>query len=140
MWACVLCRDFDRLRVLYERVNLCPSGAAIMTGTDFAINRARTSALLGFSAPIPHTMDAIFSHDLEMDIASFLAILASDLGRLGDDIMLWSSVEFGMIDIPDRFCGTSSIMMQKKNPVAPQGMKALAATAVGCAVTAFMVE
>jgi len=140
MWACVLGRDFDRLKEAYARVNQCPAGAAIMTGTDFPINRQRTAELLGFDGSIPHTMDAIFSHDTEMEIATFLAILASDLGRMADDLMLWSSAEFRMIDVPDRFCGTSSIMMQKKNPIAPQEMKSLAASTVGSAMMAFMVE
>ncbi|MBI3711212.1 MAG: argininosuccinate lyase [Proteobacteria bacterium] len=140
MWANVFARDVARFRALYERVNLSPAGAAIMTGSDFPLNRQRTCDLLGFAASIPHTLDAIMSHDIELETASLLAIYASNMARLGDDLMLWTSSEFRMVDVPDRFCGTSSIMMQKKNPYAPQEMKALAVEAVGGAMTAFMVE
>ena len=140
MWALVMERNFDRLRSLYQRVNLSPAGAAIMTGSDFPLDRPRLAALLGFAAALPHTMDAILSHDLEMEIAADLAILGSDMARLGSDLMFFTSSECDMIDVPDRFCGTSSIMMQKKNPYAPQEMKALAAEAVGGAMTAFFVE
>ena len=140
MWALVFARDFDRFRAFYDRINVSPAGAAIMTGSDFPLNRHRTAELLAFSSPIPHTMDAILSHDLELECGATLAILGSDLGRLGDDLMLWSSSEFGMIDVPDRFCVTSSIMMQKKNPAAPQEMKATAVHAVGTAMLNFMLE
>jgi argininosuccinate lyase len=140
MWASVFARDFDRLRSFYGRVNVSPAGAAIMTGSDFPLNRARTAQLLGFSQAIPHTMDAILSHDLELECGAVLAVFGSDLGRLGDDLMLWASTEFAMIDVPDRFCVTSSIMMQKKNPAAPQEMKALAAESAGAAMLTFMLE
>ena len=140
MWAMVFARDYDRLRSFYERVNVSPAGAAIMTGSDFPLNRARTAELLGFSRAIPHTMDAILSHDLELECGAVLAILGSDLGRMGDDLMLWASTEFAMIDVPDRYCVTSSIMMQKKNPAAPQEMKALAAESVGAAMLTFVLE
>ena len=140
MWASVFGRDYDRLRSFYGRVNVSPAGAAIMTGSDFPLNRARTAQLLGFSQAIPHTMDAILSHDLELECGAVLAILGSDLGRMGDDLMLWASTEFAMIDVPDRFCVTSSIMMQKKNPAAPQEMKALAAESAGAAMLTFMLE
>ncbi len=140
MWALAMERNFDRLRSLYGRVNLSPAGAAIMTGSDFTLNRKRLAELLGFADALPHTMDAILSHDLEMEAASTLAILGTDMARLGMDLMQFTSSEFDMIDVPDRFCGTSSIMMQKKNPYAPQEMKALAAEAVGGAMTAFFVE
>jgi len=140
MWACVFARDVARCRALYERINLSPAGATIMTGSEFSIDRDRTAALLGFERPLPHTLDAIMSHDNELETASLLAILGADMGRLGEDLILWTSSEFAMIDVPDRFCGTSSITMQKKNPYAPQEMKALAAESIGGAMMAFMVE
>jgi argininosuccinate lyase len=140
MWALVMERNFERLKALYPKVNVSPAGAAILTGSDFPIDRERMARLLGFDGAIAHTMDAIMSHDVDLEIASVLAILGSDFGRLGEDLMLFTSSEFAMFDVPDRFCGTSSIMMQKKNPYAPQEMKALAAEAVGGAMTAFYVE
>lgn len=134
MWAQVFGRDFDRGAELYRRVNQSPTGAAILTGSNFPINRHRTAELMGFDEPIPNTMDAILSQDTALECASVLAIHASNMGRLADDLMLWSTSEFGMIDVPDRFCGTSSIMMQKKNPQAPQEVKGVAAEALGTVV------
>jgi argininosuccinate lyase len=138
MWAQVMARDFERLSQLYERVNLSPAGAAILTGTDFPLDRHRTAQLLGFTAPLPNTLDAIHSHDLQLEYISSLAVHASNMGRLADDILLWASSEFGFVRVPDRYCSTSSIMMQKRNPQAPQATKAIAAMATGAVTIACM--
>lgn len=140
MWALVFGRDVTRGMELYARLGNSPAGAAILTGSDFPISRHRTAELLGFTAPSPNTMDAILSHDAELETAAFLAIHAANLGRLGDDVLLWSSDEFAMIEVPDRFCSSSSIMMQKKNPESLERPKTLAAQALGAAVSAFMSE
>jgi argininosuccinate lyase len=140
MWELVFSRDVERLRGLCARLDCSPAGAAILTGSEFPINRHRTAELLGFAAPSQNTMDAILSHDMDLETASVLAIHTANLGRLGDDIMLWSSREFAMIDVPDRFCDTSSMLAQKKIPVTPERLKALAARASGAAVAAFVVE
>ena len=139
-WAAVLERDFERAVQAYRRINVSPAGAAILTGSNFPLNRHRTSELLGFDRPAPSTFDAILSHDTELDSFCVLAILNADLGRWAEDLMLWSTSEFGMVDVPDRYCGTSSIMMQKKNPYAPQYIKGLGAASLGGLVTAFHVE
>lgn len=140
MWACVFARDFARLAGFHERQDLSPGGAAILTGSDLPIDRHRLAELMGFSAPIPHTMDAILSHDLLLECVAALTIHAANMGRLGEDLMLWSANEIALIEIPDRFCGTSSIMMQKKNPYAPQAMKGLQAEAAGLMGAALVVE
>jgi len=139
-WAAVLERDFERAIQAYRRINVSPAGAAILTGSDFPLNRQRTSELLGFDRPAPSTFDAILSHDTELDSFCVLAILNADLARWADDLMLWSTSEFSMVDVPDRFCATSSIMMQKKNPYAPQYIKGLGAASLGGLVTAFYAE
>ncbi len=139
-WAAVLERDFERAIQAYRRINVSPAGAAILTGSNFPLNRHRTSELLGFDRPAPSTFDAILSHDTELDSFCVLAILNADLARWADDLMLWSTSEFSMVDVPDRFCGTSSIMMQKKNPYAPQYIKGLGAASLGGLVTAFHAE
>lgn len=137
MWACVFGRDFDRASELYTRVNQSPAGGAILTGSDFPLNRDRTSALLGFGQPMPHTIDAIHSHDSEcLETCCTLAIHASNMMRLADDIQLWSTSEFGFLDVADRFCGTSSIMPQKKNPEFCFRMTISGATTVGAVSTA----
>lgn len=139
-WGYVLERDFERAIQAFDRINVSPAGAAIMTGSDFPLNRERTSSLLGFSKPASNTLDAILSHDKLLDAFCVLAVLNTDLARWADDLMLWSTSEFDMVSVPDRFCGTSSIMMQKKNPYAPQYMKGLGAVSLGGLVTAFAVE
>jgi argininosuccinate lyase len=138
--AAVLERDFERGLALYRRTNQSPAGAAIMTGSDFPLDRHRTSELLGFDRPIRNTFDAIQTGDVTLEAFCFLAILNHGLGRWADDIVLWSTSEFGVVDIPDRFCGTSSIMMQKKNPYGPQYVKGIASLSLGGLVAAFHAE
>jgi argininosuccinate lyase len=133
-------RDVQRARGAFERVNVSPAGAVIMTGSNFLLDRHRTSDLLGFDRPAENTFDAIQNHDDGLEIASVLAIHGHNMARFSEDLMLWSTDEFGIIDVPDRFCGTSSIMMQKKNPAATQEIKGAGADAVGGLMTAFMVE
>lgn len=138
--AAVLERDFERGLALYRRTNQSPAGAAIMTGSDFPLSRHRTSDLLGFDRPIRNTFDAIQSGDVTLDAFCFLAVLNNSLGRWADDVVLWASAEFGIVDIPDRFCGTSSIMMQKKNPYGPQYVKGIASLSLGALVVGFHVD
>ncbi|GBQ91984.1 argininosuccinate lyase [Acetobacter nitrogenifigens DSM 23921 = NBRC 105050] len=140
MFEICFARDMDRLASFYERVDRSPAGAAILTGSDFPFDRQRTSDLLGFAAPLDHTMDAILSHDLEMEYACTLSVAAQTLGRIADDLFLWSTAEFRMVELPDRYCGTSSIMPQKKNPDALEDMKGLAAQSLGFLVTVFSAE
>ncbi|MFI5011815.1 MAG: argininosuccinate lyase [Hyphomicrobiales bacterium] len=140
MFEEVFARDAARLISFHERLNRSPAGAAIMTGSDFPLDRERVSELLGFDAPLSHTMDAILSHDLEMEYAGALAVLAQNLGRLADDLFLWSTTEFAFVELPDRYCGTSSIMPQKKNPDGLEDMKGLAAQSLGFLVTVFSAE
>jgi argininosuccinate lyase len=117
-----------------------PAGAAIMTGSDFPLDRKRTSELLGFDHPSVNTLDAVLSHDSLLDSFGVLAILSADLARWAEDVLLWSTSEFKLLEIPDRFCGTSSILMQMKSPYAPELVKGVGAAAVGGLVTAFIVE
>lgn len=140
MFEEVFARDTARLLSFHQRLNRSPAGAAILTGSDFPLNRQRVSDLLGFDEPLPHTMDAILSHDLEMEYASVLAVLAQNLGRLADDLILWSTTEFSMVELPDRYCGTSSIMPQKKNPDGLEDMKSVAARSMGVVVTVMAAE
>lgn len=143
-WAAMFCevfsRDVERLEGLLSRINRSPAGAAIMTGSDFPVDRARVAALLGFDTVLPNTLDAIQSHDLELEFACVLLSISQALGRIGDDMMLWSTYEYGMIELPDYFCGTSSIMPQKKNPDGMEDLKSLAAQSLGMLSTLVMTE
>jgi len=140
MFEEVFARDTARLLSFHVRLNRSPAGAAIMTGSDFPLNRQRVSDLLGFDAPLSHTMDAILSHDLEMEYAGVLAVLAQNVGRLADDLFVWSTMEFAMVELPDRYCGTSSIMPQKKNPDGLEDIKGVAAQSLGIVATVMMAE
>jgi argininosuccinate lyase len=116
MWNQVFARDVSRTLALVHRVNLSPAGAAIMTGSDFPLNRERTARLLGFEGVLQHTYDAVQSTDDLFEAASVFAITGANLHRLAADLQLMFSTECSFVDVPDRFCGTSSIMMQKRNP------------------------
>jgi argininosuccinate lyase len=116
-------RDIQRLEDAYRRINLNPLGACALAGTGFPINRTRTTELLGFDGLLENTLDAISSHDVEQEVASDLAILSTNLSRLGMDLVLWSTYEYGMVEIADRFASISSIMPQKKNPVMAEVLK-----------------
>jgi argininosuccinate lyase len=140
MWATTLERNFERFLQAYRRVNVSPTGAAIMTGSNFPLNRQRTSDLLGFDRPASNALDVIHSHDRLLESFCVLALLNGDVGRWAEDLVTFSTSEFGMADFPDRFCGTSSIMMQKKNPYAFEFTKGQGANAVGEMVKAFIVE
>lgn len=139
-WCLALSRDVERARAAYSRVNVSPAGAAILSGSSFTLNRSRTAELLGFDRPSANTIDPILQHDDALEIASVLAIHTHTMARIADDLIFWSAPEVGMVSVPDRFCGTSSIMMQKKNPYAPEHIKGTYGDAVGGLVTGFLVE
>jgi argininosuccinate lyase len=139
-WAAALTRNFKRFESALDRLNLSPAGAAAMTGTNFPLNRHRTAELLGFEKPCENTLDATHSSDDILELFSVIAILHADLTRWADDIIFWTGSEVGMVTIPDRFCGTSSIMMQKKNAYAMGHIRGAAASTIGGLMTAFFVE
>jgi len=138
-WVATLGRDFERLHGAFRRVNLSPAGAAIMVGSDFPVNRERTAALLGFDGVHENCADAILelTTDDSLEVPMALALLYHSLAKWADDLILWSTSEFHFVDIPDRFCNTSSIMMQKKNVIGPAEVKGAAAEALGCVVTSY---
>lgn len=110
-------RDIERLSGSYEHTNRCPLGACALAGTSFSIDRGTTSVLLGFDGISENTIDATGGRDFVLQVMSDLAILMINISRFVEEISLWSSSEFGMIEVPDDFSSTSSIMPQKKNPV-----------------------
>jgi len=109
-------RDLNRLMDAYKRVNLCPMGAGALATTSFPINRERVAELLGFDGLIENSIDAVSSRDFLLETLAALSIMAVDVSRFVEDLIIWSSMEFGLIDLPDEFTSTSSIMPQKKNP------------------------
>ncbi len=109
-------RDSQRLEETYQRVNLCPMGAGALATSSFPIDRDRVAELLGFSEVLENSIDAVSSRDFVLETMADLTIIAVDISRLVEDLILWSSPDFGIIELPDRFSFTSSIMPQKKNP------------------------
>ena len=109
-------RDTERLSESYRRVNLSPMGAAALASTSFPIDRDRVAELLGFTSLIENSIDAVGARDFLLEVLSSLTLLAVNFARLSEDLILWSSLAFGVIDLPDEFSSTSSIMPQKKNP------------------------
>ncbi|MBI5040636.1 MAG: argininosuccinate lyase [Gammaproteobacteria bacterium] len=119
-WFENLQRDHSRLRDLRTRMNSMPLGAAALAGTTYPIDRAYTAELLGFDAPAENSLDAVSDRDFAIEFCAFAAILMTHLSRFSEELILWTSAQFGFIDLPDRFCTGSSIMPQKKNPDVPE--------------------
>lgn len=130
-------RDIERLKETYRRVNKSPMGAAILSGTGFPVNRKRMAVLLGFAAVIENTRDASTARDHSLEVMTHTAILLSNLLALVEDLILWCTYEFGMVELADGYSGTSSIMPQKKNPSALTRVRHLAAECVGSTMTVF---
>ncbi|HSQ48886.1 MAG TPA: argininosuccinate lyase [Candidatus Deferrimicrobiaceae bacterium] len=129
-------RDFERLQAAYAHVNLCPLGAGALATTSFPINRKTTAKLLGFDAVLENSLDAVGSRDFILETQSALTLLAVNLSRLAEDLIIWSSAEFGTVELPDEFTSTSSIMPQKKNPEVLEIIRARASYALGDFVAA----
>jgi argininosuccinate lyase len=124
-------RDTARLGAAYESTNQNPLGACAITGTGFPINRARTSELLGFSGPTGNTYGSIATVDYLLESVSATAILLVGLGRVLQDLLLWCTMEFGYLRLSDGFVQSSSIMPQKRNPVALEHARSIGSKAVG---------
>lgn len=112
----ILERNLKRLANAYKSVNLCPMGAGALATTSFPISRERVADLLGFNGLIENSIDAVSSRDFLLETLAALSIIAVDISRFVEDLLIWSSLEFSIIDLPDEFTSTSSIMPQKKNP------------------------
>ena len=98
------------------RCNLSPLGAGALAGTGFPIDRARSAELLRFDGVIPNSLDAVSDRDFALEFLSNCAIAMMHFSRLSEELILWSSQEFGFIQLPDSHTTGSSIMPQKKNP------------------------
>jgi argininosuccinate lyase len=129
-------RNFERLASLYVRNNISPAGAAIGTGSEFPLNRKRVAELLGYDDVSTNTRDSIFNLDGMLEAHSIISIMCNDLGRLADDLQMWTTAEFDWIELSDRYCNTSSIMPQKKNPKALEYVRGMSAVTLGHLVTA----
>jgi argininosuccinate lyase len=114
--ADALGRDLCRLEDAYCRVNLSPLGAAAFASTGFKIDRQRTCRLLGFGGLVENSMDAVSTRDFILEVLADLSILMVNASRLAEELVLWSTSEFGYLELDNLYASTSSIMPQKKNP------------------------
>ena len=124
-------RDATRLQAALVSTNRNPLGACAITGTGFPIDRDLTSDLLGFDGPTGNTYGSIATVDYLLESVSAAAVLLAGLGRVVQDLLLWCTMEFGYLRLADGFVQTSSIMPQKRNPVALEHARALSSKALG---------
>lgn len=120
----------DRVRVIgaaLEAAWECPLGAAALAGTSYPIDREHTAAALGFHAPAGNSLDAVGSRDFALAALSNLAIASTHLSRLAEEIVFWTSPQFGFATLSDAWSTGSSIMPQKRNPDAAELIRAKAA-------------
>ena len=115
-------RDRERLAVVADHANWCPLGSGAIAGTTLPIDREFTAKQLGFvdakgrPRVTQNSMDTVADRDLYIEFASACALFGVHMSRIAEDLIIWSSVEFKFIDLPDTFCTGSSLMPQKKNP------------------------
>lgn len=109
-------RDVQRIQDCYQKVNRNPLGAGPIGGSSLNLNRMRTTELLGFTGVIENSIDAISAKDIELETACIVAIQMSTLSRIAEDFIIWSSTEYGFLEIADEYSSVSSVMPQKKNP------------------------
>lgn len=127
-------RDTERVMDAFSRVNRSPLGAAAFASTGFDLDRKRTASLLGFSGLLENSMDAVSSRDFLIETASVLANVMVNLSRMAEELVLWSTPEFGFVELHDSYSSTSSIMPQKKNPDTAELIRGKAGTVVGSLV------
>jgi argininosuccinate lyase len=117
-------RDISRLTDLRKRMNECPLGACALAGTSFPIDRAMVAKTLGFDRPTANSMDSVSDRDFAIELLFCLALTATHLSRLAEEIVIWMSKGFEFIKLSDAFTSGSSIMPQKKNPDAAELVRA----------------
>lgn len=112
----MLARDYRRLQAARDAADACPLGAAALAGTTYPLDRQMTAGELGFASVIPNSLDAVSDRDFLLDLDYACAVSCMHLSRLCEELVLWSTSEFGFIELSDAFSTGSSIMPQKKNP------------------------
>lgn len=117
-------RDLSRVRDAIQRMDESPLGAAALAGTGFPIDRHQTARALGFREPTRNSLDSVSDRDYALEFLSVAAISATHLSRLAEEIVIWSTPQFGFVRLSDSFSTGSSIMPQKKNPDAAELVRA----------------
>lgn len=120
----MLARDKSRVEDAIARMNESPLGAAALAGTGFDIDREATAEALGFDGPTRNSIDSVSDRDFALDLLTSASICAGHLSRLAEEIVIWSTPQFGFVTLSDKFSTGSSIMPQKKNPDAAELVRA----------------
>jgi argininosuccinate lyase len=119
-WFEMLLRDRERFTDCRRRVNVMPLGSAALAGTTFPIDREFTARELGFDAICENSIDGVSDRDFAIEFCAAASTAMMHVSRWSEELVLWSSQQFGFVELPDRFCTGSSIMPQKKNPDVPE--------------------
>ena len=139
-WQEGLWRDHGRIADAVKRANESPLGAGAVAGTGFPLDRIGVAKELEFARPMRNSIDATASRDFLMELLSGLAILGIHLSRVGEELVLWSSQEFGFLNLSDGFATSSSMMPQKKNPDVAELVRGKSAVLVGSVTTLYVLE
>ena len=132
-------RDRGRMADCRGRLNQSPLGAAALAGTPYPIDRDMTAQALGFAAPMGNSLDAVSARDFALEALSAASICAGHLSRLAEEIVIWSSAQFGFVALSDKFTTGSSIMPQKRNPDAAELVRAKTGAITGALISLTMV-
>jgi argininosuccinate lyase len=132
--AAALDRDLEALTAAAGGLDTSPLGAGVGHGSALPIAPARTAALLGFERPAPHALDAVASRDVVLRLLAAAAVLGVTISRLATDLLLWTTGEFGFLELPDELVGSSSAMPQKRNPFLLEHVQGRSARAAGAFV------
>ncbi|WP_127144174.1 argininosuccinate lyase [Pelagibacterium montanilacus] len=132
-------RDKGRLLDARRRLNLSPLGSAALAGTSFPIDREMTARALGFDGPTANSLDAVSDRDFVLEVLSAASISAMHLSRFSEELVIWSSAQFGFVALSDKFSTGSSIMPQKRNPDAAELIRAKIGRIFGAFTSLLMV-
>jgi argininosuccinate lyase len=127
----MLGRDRGRLADARRRLNECPLGAAALAGTSFPIDRTKTARALGFDRPTANSLDSVSDRDFVLETLSTASICAVHLSRFAEEIVLWTTPQFGFVSLSDKFTTGSSIMPQKRNPDAAELVRGKSGRVIG---------
>ncbi len=133
-----LSRDAQRFLDAFERLNLCPLGSAALAGTTYPIDREMTAKALGFKGPTFNSMDSVSDRDFVTELAFCASLTSVHLSSMSEELVLWSSQEFGFIEMADKYTTGSSIMPQKKNPDIAELIRGRSGAINGSLVTMLM--
>jgi argininosuccinate lyase len=134
-YVCMLERDISRLTDARKRMNLCPLGSGAVAGATLALDRSIAASELGFDGPTPNSMDATSDRDFMLDFTQALATLGIHISRFAEELTLYSTAEFGFLDLPEAFSTGSSAMPQKKNPDFTELLRGRSARLIGAATS-----